>query len=220
MIDGLKFLTEHSINIGGDILVAGNTSQNILIPDPNYDLLEEKPLQRLTLNRGAIATSGSSERSIKIGSQSYSHIFDPRTGQPCSQIVSATVIARNAETADVLATICSVLPVDDLAQLDIFLQRYWIDTEPSKLVFSRVNHLATANNSANTIVDKNKYAIKTPRNGDEVFFPTRHQKQLHFEIEIEDISEATKRRDTRSQAKKDPLQRVLRPLGLYRSQEL
>ena len=99
-----------SINIGGDIRVAGNAAQWVSIPNPNSDMLESRPLQRLALTQGAIATSGVSERSIKIGNKSISHIFDPRTGQPCDHVVSASVIAVDAETADVLATVCSVLP--------------------------------------------------------------------------------------------------------------
>jgi thiamine biosynthesis lipoprotein len=99
-----------SINIGGDIRVAGSTSQWVTIPNPKFDMLDSRPLQRLALTQGAIATSGVSERSIEIGNQSFSHIVDPRTGQPCNHIMSASVIAADAETADVLATICSVLP--------------------------------------------------------------------------------------------------------------
>lgn len=98
------------VNIGGDIRVAGNAEQWVSIPNPNSDMLESRPLQRLKLTHGAIATSGVSERSIKIGDKSFSHILDPRTGQPCNHVVSASVIAAEAETADVLATICSVLP--------------------------------------------------------------------------------------------------------------
>ena len=108
-----------SINIGGDIRVTGNTSQKILIPHPARDLIGAPPLQMLTLTQGAIATSGTSERSLTIGSQSYSHIMDPRTGQPCDHVISASVIANDAETADVLATICSVLPTTlSLALID------------------------------------------------------------------------------------------------------
>jgi thiamine biosynthesis lipoprotein len=98
------------VNIGGDVRVAGSSAQWVSIPNPNSDMLESSPLQNLSLTKGAIATSGVSERSIKIGDQSYSHIFDPRTGQPCNHVISASVIAPDAETADVLATICSVLP--------------------------------------------------------------------------------------------------------------
>jgi hypothetical protein len=60
------------------------------------------------VNQG-IATSGISERTYEIGGVRYSHLIDPRTGQPCQTALSATVIAPDAEIADVLATICCVL---------------------------------------------------------------------------------------------------------------
>ena len=34
----------------------------------------------------------------------YGHVIDPRSGRPASGIVSATVVARNAATADALST--------------------------------------------------------------------------------------------------------------------
>lgn len=48
-----------------------------------------------------------------IGSESYSHLIDPRTALPVSHFASVTVVADTAETADALATALSVSPLND-----------------------------------------------------------------------------------------------------------
>ncbi|TWU43799.1 Thiamine biosynthesis lipoprotein ApbE precursor [Novipirellula aureliae] len=113
VLDNNKQITGIAVNIGGDIRVAGDMSQIILIADPKADAIGAKPLSRLNLHNQAVATSGPSERHFTIEGVNYSHLIDPRCGQPTQTIMSATVIAADAETADVLATICSVLPMAD-----------------------------------------------------------------------------------------------------------
>lgn len=97
------------VNIGGDLRVAGSGRCPVTIPAPHRDALNAKPLAVLHLSNQAIATSGMSERSWYVGGRVVSHIMDPRTALPCMQVPSASVVATDAETADVLATICSVL---------------------------------------------------------------------------------------------------------------
>ncbi len=97
------------VNIGGDLRVAGAGHCTVTIPAPARDALNAAPLAVLQLSDRAIATSGMSERSWNVGGRSVSHIFDPRTANPCVHVPSASVLATDAETADVLATICSVL---------------------------------------------------------------------------------------------------------------
>lgn len=107
------------INIGGDIRLAGSINSCVLLAAPHADALGAKPLSRLNLTTGAIATSGRSERGFKIRGHWYSHLLDPRTGKPATEIASATVIAGNAATADVLATVCNILaPQDSLALVE------------------------------------------------------------------------------------------------------
>jgi len=98
-----------SINIGGDIRIVGSSEQRVTIPHPARDALGATPMLRVELRNQGIATSGTSERSFRVGDTNYSHLIDPRTGQPCQSTLSATVIAPDAQTADVLATICCVL---------------------------------------------------------------------------------------------------------------
>ncbi len=56
----------------------------------------------------AIATSGDRFQRLEIGGKRYSHILDPRTGQPLTDHGLVTVIARDGLTAGI-STACSVI---------------------------------------------------------------------------------------------------------------
>ena len=59
---------------------------------------------------GAAVTSGSYERFVEIGGVRYQHIIDARNGWPCeSDVISATVFAKSALQADLLATTACLL---------------------------------------------------------------------------------------------------------------
>ena len=101
------------VNVGGDAVVRGALSQTIQIADPNADAENDLPLDRISVRDRAVATSGSYRRGVALGP---SHILDPRTARPTSNIISSTVIAEDAETAGALATAFSVLsPVESAA---------------------------------------------------------------------------------------------------------
>lgn len=53
---------------------------------------------------GALGTSGSASQFFRHKGRRYSHIVDPRNGQPSEGVLSATVLAPEAATADALAT--------------------------------------------------------------------------------------------------------------------
>ena len=67
----------------------------------------------MACSRCGIATSGDAERGLLISGRRLSHILDPRSGEPLVDAWSVTVIARDALTADALASILSVLGPDD-----------------------------------------------------------------------------------------------------------
>jgi hypothetical protein len=56
-----------------------------------------------------VASSGGYRRGFEIGGRHYSHIIDPRTGQPTGHVLGATVVAPNAVDAGALATAFCVL---------------------------------------------------------------------------------------------------------------
>jgi thiamine biosynthesis lipoprotein len=63
----------------------------------------------MTLADCGVSTSGDTEQFVEIGGARYSHIVDPRTGLGLTSRTCVTVIARDATTADALATAACVL---------------------------------------------------------------------------------------------------------------
>jgi len=105
------------INIGGDLRIAGDTVSPVQITDPFHDALNAKPLCSIYVHNQGVATSGGYRRSFQVAEKSYSHIIDPRTASPVEQFASVTVVARDAETADALATTFSVLSANECLAL-------------------------------------------------------------------------------------------------------
>ena len=97
------------INIGGDIVVRGNHTEQVQVSNPKADAENDPPVATLAINNKTIATSGNYRRGELIGGKWYSHIVDPRTGQPASEVISASVIADKPEDAGALATALNVL---------------------------------------------------------------------------------------------------------------
>jgi FAD:protein FMN transferase len=101
------------LNIGGDVRVVGDVTRTVGIAPPVGDSEAAEPIARVEVRDRSVATSGSSQRGFRVRGQWYSHIFDPRTGQPAGRVVGATVIAERAADANALATTLNVLPVED-----------------------------------------------------------------------------------------------------------
>ncbi len=87
------------VNIGGDLVVRGAWTEPVDIADPQADAENSPPLGRLTIHDRAVATSGNDRRGVEIGGRHYSHIVDPRTGMPCDEVISSTVVARDPVNA-------------------------------------------------------------------------------------------------------------------------
>jgi len=81
------------VNIGGDLVVRGNRAEIVNIADPRNDAENAEPIARIHVRDRAVATSGNYRRGLQIGGRFYSHIVDPRTGQPVDHILSSTVVA-------------------------------------------------------------------------------------------------------------------------------
>jgi FAD:protein FMN transferase len=98
------------IEAGGDILTGdpppGKTGWRIEVP------VGDTAFTRLAsaLHGGALSTSGPAAQSADIGGRRYSHVIDPATGIALTSGVSAYVIAKDAMTADAVATALTVLP--------------------------------------------------------------------------------------------------------------
>ena len=66
--------------------------------------LADAVLARVWLHDAAIGTSGAGEQFVEVEGVRYGHVIDPRSGWPASRMVSATVIADRAASADALST--------------------------------------------------------------------------------------------------------------------
>lgn len=105
------------INIGGDIVVRGEHTEQILVANPKADAENDLPISHIQVANKTVATSGNYRRGIQIQGKWYSHIVDPRTGYPANEVISATVIANKATDAGALATALNVLSVEEGAAL-------------------------------------------------------------------------------------------------------
>lgn len=102
-----------TINAGGDLIHRAPTPLIVGVEDPARPYDNVAPLTRVELRDGAIATSGGARRGWWIAGRWYSHVIDPRTGKPVDGVASASVIADGSATADVVATVLSVISIDE-----------------------------------------------------------------------------------------------------------
>ncbi|HEX4681499.1 MAG TPA: FAD:protein FMN transferase [Gemmatimonadaceae bacterium] len=112
-------VTDVLLNIGGDIQLVGAGERWIGIADPRNPAENVAPLTRVRISNEAVATSGSYRRGFVAAGVRHSHIIDPRTGRPPTDVISASVIAPDCATADALSTAFSVLsPAESVALAD------------------------------------------------------------------------------------------------------
>ncbi len=88
------------VNCGGDIRVFGNRTFKIGIRHPR----DAELLYTVKIKDESIVTSGDYESYFERGGERYHHIIDPKTGYPTDGCISATVVAKDATTADGLST--------------------------------------------------------------------------------------------------------------------
>ena len=93
------------VNASGDMTTWGKQPDGqpwtIGIVDPNA---RGKIFSYMNITDMAVATSGNYEKYILVNGVKYSHTINPKTGLPIRGIKSVTIISRNAEIADAMAT--------------------------------------------------------------------------------------------------------------------
>ncbi len=72
-------------------------------------------LAEITIDAGAVSTSGAAERQIQRHGHTIGHILDPRSGRPVETIAGATAWTTSALIGDVLSTTVFVLGPDALS---------------------------------------------------------------------------------------------------------
>lgn len=97
------------VDAGGDIVARGRridgTPWPIGITDPRSSDAQEIDLPSvLLIYAGGVVTSGRDHRCWKHRGRAQHHIIDPRTGLPAAtDVISATVVAADAVTAEIIA---------------------------------------------------------------------------------------------------------------------
>ncbi|MBA2115686.1 FAD:protein FMN transferase [Bremerella alba] len=84
------------------------------VPHP---LRPDRRIGTVHLKDEALGTSGAAFQAFFHEGKKYGHVLDPRTGQPATSVLSATVIASSAALADALATACYVMGPEETEAL-------------------------------------------------------------------------------------------------------
>jgi len=100
-----------SFDFGGQVLRVGDQ----IAPRP-HDIADprarQRPVVRLMMGTGSLATTANSERRLTVNGREFGHILDPRTGRPAPDFGSVTVVAETAFAADCLSTALFVMGPD------------------------------------------------------------------------------------------------------------
>ena len=111
------------VEIGGEVAARGNKNGRpwkvgIQVPTKTADGARES-FETIPLpDHRAVATSGNYRNYFEEGGVRYTHILDPRTGQPeRTNLLSVTVVAPDCATADAYATAFMVLGHEKSAQI-------------------------------------------------------------------------------------------------------
>jgi thiamine biosynthesis lipoprotein len=106
------------VNAGGNMFCLGENGRkpwSVGIQNPRK---EGEVLEKLVLRGKGVSTSGDYEQFFIFQNRRYSHIIDPKTGYPAGRgVISATLIASDATTADALSTACVVLGLKSSIEL-------------------------------------------------------------------------------------------------------
>ncbi|HEX5024596.1 MAG TPA: FAD:protein FMN transferase [Agriterribacter sp.] len=100
-------IVNYIVEIGGEIRLKGrrqpgNEKMKIGIEAPGDYIFESPVMQKIiTLDDGAVTTSGSYRKFHESKGKKFSHTIDPKTGYPSqNELISVTVLAADAITAD------------------------------------------------------------------------------------------------------------------------
>lgn len=109
---GVKSAVLHS---GTSTVVAlghppGKTGWTVAIRSP-YNKIREH-VDEVSIHDESLSTSSGTERYFELEGKRYGHIFDPRTGIPVDELLSATAIAPTGLESDALSTAFFVIGIE------------------------------------------------------------------------------------------------------------
>ena len=96
------------VNLAGDVRCYGS-DWKVGIRDP---FLSGAVHSTVSLNDGAVATSGDYERFIMIEDIAYSHLVNPQTGWPIKSFASVSVCAATCSLAGILSTTAMLMGIE------------------------------------------------------------------------------------------------------------
>ncbi len=116
------------VEVGGELRVKGykepgHETMRIGIESPaNYESGEPAMKRIITLTQGAVTTSGNYRKQRTVNNKIISHLMNSKTGYPIhNEMISATVIAKDAITADGYDNVLMGLGVKDAL---LFMNRH------------------------------------------------------------------------------------------------
>ncbi len=92
------------VDAGGDLVLFNSVGEEPFKVGIKHPERPDSRFAVMTLDSGAVVTSGCYERFEMVGDRKVCHIVDPRTGYPVGELLSVTIVAQEATTADGLAT--------------------------------------------------------------------------------------------------------------------
>jgi len=132
-------IENYLVELGGELIAKGkknNENWKVGIDQPLQNISSERKLEAIIeLDNRALCTSGNYRKFYEEDGKRYSHILDPRTGFPAKQnILSASVLADDAMTADAYATVFMVMGLEQSKEFlvdnkDLNLEVYFIYDE-------------------------------------------------------------------------------------------
>lgn len=107
-------VTEAYLSFGGQVLALGGGEDGRGWEVPvAHPARRDRTVALLRISGRSVATSGASERFVRVRGEIVGHVLDPRTGAPVPPWGSVTVVAEDAVAADVLSTALFVLGPED-----------------------------------------------------------------------------------------------------------
>lgn len=115
-----KNIKNYMVEVGGELKVKGRNPDGLAWkvgvdkPIENSDEFNRELENILLLKDVAVATSGSYRKYVEINGIKYAHTINPKTGLPTHHnLLSVTILAVDATTADALATAVMVMGLEN-----------------------------------------------------------------------------------------------------------
>ncbi|MBN2280866.1 MAG: FAD:protein FMN transferase [Candidatus Marinimicrobia bacterium] len=144
------------VNAGGDICASKRSDGQKWLVGVQDPAKKDHLLGTVSIEEGAVVTSGDYEQFSIVNGKKYHHIINPLTGFSADKSHSSTVIAPDAEMADALATGLFVLGAEKgLKALINYpdIECLWVDWEGKHIMSEGFYHYYQAFYANSSLVD-------------------------------------------------------------------